>query len=253
MIIGARWHCPGIDDHRRRRFQPNLLPPVHLAVERADIFVENGRFRIVHLAGHGDDVAVADRFHRRIGHVIGANSGFVDESRMREIDQIVDQKNPVAFIPGRSRDGAPFRIADPVHVGQERPVRLFRIAHPYPHQRVLFKRRVGAEPGSVGHVFLSRNGDADSVAAEFHAVITADDILAFHRAQRQRREAVGAAILDRADLSRFRAKKCDFLAQHLPGEWRCPQLVRPTRGVPGITNKTSQSGVSWTQLIPSEE
>src|SRR6185503_20437137 len=91
------------------------------------------------------------------------------------------------------------------------------------------------------HLRLARHLDALPVHVELQAVIAAGQMVAGHLAHRQRRGAMTAAVLQRADRATGGAEQYDLVIEKGLGDRLVGELVRPQRGVPAVAQEHSWS------------
>ncbi len=171
---------------------------------------------------------------------------------MREVEQVLVQPHVAGLHVKLLARGHPAGIVDPA--GVRRRLRRRAGAHPDPHQRPVLLDREGARARPRRHHGLRGHAAAHAVAAEACAVVTADQRVAFQRAQRQRHRAVGAAVFERGDAAVGTAQKHDRDAEqparqrrasHLVGEGSDVPLVAHERGaLVGQLGLQSQRGVA---------
>jgi hypothetical protein len=81
--------------------------------------------------------------------------------------------------------------------GSSATVGLQRIAHPDEDPLVLDGDRIGPDPGLLRHPFEARDLDAAPARIELEPVVAAAHAIAFAAPDRERREPVAAAVLER--------------------------------------------------------
>ncbi len=114
---------------------------------------------------------------------------------MREIEQIVVDQLIIRCVIQVSRADVPIRVGSGDRFGDLGDISSRGVAHPDPDPASAFDHRIAADDGLRGDHRLARDLGAAAIRPELQAVIHAAKIVAFPPAQRQRREAVTAAVL----------------------------------------------------------
>ena len=156
---------------------------------------------------------------------------------MRQIEQIIDEELIVRVqmnVAGRRR---PFRIAQPIEVGDLRRVGFRRFSHPDPDGAPPLADGVAPDLGAARDHVLARHFDALPVDVEFKPVVAACEVIARPFAARERRRTVAATVFQRADLAGGVAKQHDLLVEKGPPNRLLVQVTRPDRGVPAISQE----------------
>jgi hypothetical protein len=117
---------------------------------------------------------------------------------------------------------------------QERRIGGALLARPDPDEAVPLECRVRADRRPHA---LPRHADAAAVAAHDEAVIAADDAaVGADAAERKRRAAVRAEVLERGDRAALAAKQHHAVAADRATERRTGDLVGRAGDVPGVAN-----------------
>ncbi len=144
----------------RREARPLVGPLRHVEAQR--LLVREGKMREV------EKVVVDQQIMRAV----------VELARLQPVSRIVERQR------GRNGSGIGFR----------------GIAHPHPDPAAHNLHRVAPHAGALRDQLLAGDLDAASVGRELQAVIHAAQVVALEPAERQRRKAMAAAILERHDL-----------------------------------------------------
>ena len=142
-----------------------------------------------------------------------ADGGIVNESKVRQIEQIIDDKLPVRLDMEIGAFGSPFRIVQPMEIRDRSGIGERRIAHPDPNPVIAFDHRIASYLRSVRNLLLPRDVNAMAVARKAQSVIEALQRIADKLAHRQRQVAMRAAVLEGHRGSVFRPKQNDRVAQ----------------------------------------
>ena len=130
-------------------------------------------------------------------------------------------------------------IDDPAHVSAG------RVTHPDPYELVLFDEWVALHAHAVGNMALTRNHDAPAAAVEGEAMVAALDAGWHDFASGQRCGAVTATVDERGSSAGVITEKNDGLVADAAGQRLLPDLVRPGRDVPSVTNEHRELPKTW--------
>src|SRR6185503_694659 len=151
---------------------------------------------------------------------------------VREIEDVVRAQLPMRGDVVEALEALPAFRREPPIVGDGAGIGRGGIAHPDPSEVPALDEGIGAHAHARGNIGLMRDEGAGAGGVELDAVIAAADRLGAAGAGRERRRAVRAAVLERADLPRAGAKQHDRLSADAPGERLRPELARKRGGVP---------------------
>jgi hypothetical protein len=97
----------------------------------------------------------------------------MDESDMRQVDQILDQQQVIRLDMKIGADRGPVRIVIVREIGNLRRIGFVLLAHPDPDIAMALDHRIAAHRDARRHTILARNGDAGAGRIEGEAVIAA--------------------------------------------------------------------------------
>src|SRR5437868_14538497 len=89
-----------------------------------------------------------------------------------------------------------------------------RLAQPDPRERVALDQGIFAHPRTRRHLVLPRHAHALALAVKAQSMIATLDFVSDQTAERERYQAMRAAVGERNDLARGRAVQHDLLAAH---------------------------------------
>src|SRR5260370_23761433 len=95
-----------------------------------------------------------------------ADGGFMDESKMRQVEQIIDDKLPVRVHVQIGAFGSPIRIVEPMEICDRSGIGEHRIAHPDPNPVITLDHRIASYLGCLRNMLLPRDVNATAVAPE---------------------------------------------------------------------------------------
>jgi hypothetical protein len=121
--------------------------------------------------------------------------------------------------------GGGITFVRPLELRQLRRIRKRRVARPHPDEAVAFDGRKRSNRGKAAQA-LTRHGDRLAVAAHFEPVVAADELALGDRAERERRAAMGAKILERRSLAFRAAIEDDRFAADLSAQRIVIDLIR---------------------------
>ena len=165
---------------------------------------------------------------------LARQGAFVQEIGVGQVQQVVGDQlvigRDVHHAPDRGKAGGVITGK----VGQQRLVRLVRIAHPDPDRAAPLDQRIGGHfHRGRDHPAAMRVEHALAALAEHHAVVIALHRVADPLAHVQRGEAVRAEIAHRHRIAVFLAIEQDRLFQDRAGfQRRIAQFMRPGGDVP---------------------
>ena len=195
----------------------------------------------------GDAHAVVDAVHLGLaGRVIraAAQSRWMHERQVREIQQVVANEQVVHVIVNVAIVAAPVGMVEPLRVGDQRGVGLGRVAHPHPHPAVALHHRESTDLGLNRNAFLCRGFDALAAVIELQAVVHAAHTVAFATAHRQWCTAVAAAVFHRDDLAVLLAVHENGHTDDGAGEHAfLGDFMVPSRYIPSVFDE--HGFVSW--------
>ena len=176
-------------------------------------------------------------------HAQGREVGLV-----RKVHQVVDHQAVVGLHVVQAAAIGPLRVVGPVQVGQLVLAGLGRVAGPDPDEAVLLDDGKAADRREATHA-LARHRDGLAVAAHLQAVVAANELALHHPAQRQRRAAVRAEVLQRRDPAVVAAVEDDALATDGAAQRLVVDLARRGGHVPGIADERGGCGVGHGGLL----
>src|SRR4029453_15513378 len=109
-----------------------------------------------------------------------------------------------------------------------------RLAQPDPRESVALNQRIFAHPRARRHLVLPRHAHALAVAVKAQSMVAALDLVSDQAAERERRQAMRAAVGERNGLARSGAEQHDLLAAHGAGEWGPADLVAKGDNLPAV-------------------
>jgi hypothetical protein len=194
---------------------------------------ERRRHDVFHEAAGDHFLALDLGRHRRFVDFLLADAGRVHVGLVGQVHQVVDHQAVLAVDVVQAATVGPFRILGPFQVVDGGRIGQRLVARPDPDEAVALFDRVAADAGEAAHA-LARHADRLAFAAHFQAVVAAHQVAVTDKAQRQRRAAVRAEILDRGDLAFLAAIKHDFFAADLAAQRFSVDLVGRAGHVPGV-------------------
>ena len=234
-----------LDHHVARRAEAADLPAVARHVVGQAVAAQRGaperrRHDVRHEAAGDRRVALDPGRRRRLLDLALADARRVDVGLVRQVHQVVDHQAEVAVDVVEPAAVDPLGVLGPRQVVQPRGVGERLLARPDPDEAVAFDRRIA--PDRRPHA-LPRHADALAVAAHHQAVVAADDaaVLA-HRAERQRRAAVRAEVLQRRDRAALGAEQHHAVAADGAAERPVGDLVGRAGDVPGVLQIGGHAG-----------
>ena len=192
--------------------------------------------RRLHLVHHpaGDDFPRLDAGrHRRFVDFLLPDAGRMDIGFVGEVHQIVDHQPIVAGDMKEAAAIGPLIALRPRQRMQLGRVRPFGVSGPDPDEAVALKHRKGADGGKIVDA-LARHAGRPAGAADRQPMIAAHQIAATHEAQRKRRAAVRAEILQRRDATVGAAIEYHGFAANLAREGLVGQLIGGAGDIPGV-------------------
>ena len=139
---------------------------------------------------------------------------------MRQIEQVVVHELIVRREVVIARHRLPGRVVHPVEIRDAGGVGQRRLAQPDPREGVALDQRIFAHARPRRHLVLPGHPHALAVAVKAQSMVAALDLVSDDAAERQRREAMRAAVGKRDRLARGGAEQHDLLAAHGAGERR---------------------------------
>ena len=177
-------------------------------------------------------VALDARLRRRLLDLALADARRMHVGLVRQVHQVVDHQAVVAVDVIEPAAVNPFGALGPGQWVQLRRVGERFLARPDPDEAVALDHRIAADRRPHA---LARHADALAVAAHHQAVVAADDAAVFaYRAERQRRAAVRAEVLERRDRAALGAEQHHAVAADRAAERLRGDLVGGAGDVPGV-------------------
>jgi hypothetical protein len=161
----------------------------------------------------------------------------VNESKVRQIEQIIDDKLPVRVDMEIGAFGSPVRIVKPMEIRDRSGIGERRIAHPDPNPVIAFDHWIASYLRSSRNLFLPGDVNAMTVACKAQSVIEALQCIADEFAHRQRQVAMRAAVLEGHRGSVFGPKQNDRVAQDHATQWFAADLRIGRGDVPIISQE----------------
>src|SRR5206468_3417504 len=115
------------------------------------------------------------------------------------------------------------------------------LAKPDPREGVSLDQRIFAHPRAWGHVILAGHTHALALAVEAQPVVAALNLVANDATERQRREAVRAAVGERHRLCGRGAEQDDLLTAYGPSQRRTADLPAKGNHLPAVTQPHDSS------------
>ena len=169
---GAGRGCADVESQKGGRREVDDLPAVNISSETTDLLKGRWRLLIDDPAGDDDSIRRAGDFHLgMLGECQISDGGVVNESKMRQIEQIIDDKLPVRVDMEIGAFGSPVRIIKPMEIRDRSRIRERRIAHPNPNPMKAFDHRIASYLRSLRNLLLPRDVNAMAVASKAQSVI----------------------------------------------------------------------------------
>ncbi|EWS62703.1 hypothetical protein Y695_04066 [Hydrogenophaga sp. T4] len=198
------------------------LPAVHRlvvgqAVHAQRHLPERRRLDAGHVAFGDHVLAIHPRLARHFVDLLLPDAGRVHVGLVRQVHQVVDHEPVVAGDVVQAAAVGKGGVVLPLELRHQRGVGERGVARPDPDETVCFVHREALNGRKRPHA-LARHRDGLAVAAHGQTVVTADQGIALHLAQRQRRAAVGAEIEHRGHQAGAVAEQGHGLLADAPAE-----------------------------------
>src|SRR6516164_7817658 len=234
----ARRRCAYVEPQKGGRREVDDLPAVNISSETTDLLKGRWRLLIDDPAGDGNSVRRAGDFHPgMLGECQIADGGVVNESKVRQIEQIIDDKLPVRVDMEIVAFGSPIRIVKPMEIRNSSGIGERRVAHPDPNPVIAFDHRIASYLRSLRNLLLPWDVNAMAIARKAQSVIEALQRIIHKLAHRQRQMAMGAAVLEGHRSSVFGPKQNDRVAQDYATHWFAADLRIGRCDVPIISQE----------------